>query len=327
MGESGPFGRPSDLLITAHTLAVDGVTATVVRELREAGIPSVVLKGPTLAGWLYDDGAARYYMDSDILVPPQRFDAAETVLERLGFALKPDQAPPERGLPHARPWVRASDRAEVDLHRTLSGVAVAPERAWDLIAPSAEPMQVGGEEVSVPERPIQALLVVLHAAQHGGDKPKPLQDLERALERVTDDEWREVLAVAWRLDAVANLTRGLRLLPAGEAVADRLGLFDTAFIEAAIARGSFTQVALGFERLAATPGLAGKLALVARELVPAPASLRWWSPIARRGRAGLCVAYVWRPLWVAWHALPSLRAWLRARRAAGPRRTAASKAP
>ena len=73
-------------------------------------------------------------------------------------------------------------------------------------------------------------------------------------------------------------------------------------------------MAAGFEALAATPGLFAKLRLVAHEMVPTRAFMRWWSPLARRGPLGLAAAYLWRPIWFVGHAPAGLRAWRRARR-------------
>jgi len=44
--------------------------------------------------------------------------------------------------------------------------------------------------------------------------------------------------------------------------------------------------------------------------------MRWWSPLARRGRLGLTVSFLWRPLWFLGHAGPAYLAWRRARREA-----------
>ena len=71
---------------TALALAVDAVTAEVVTALRDAGIRPLLLKGPSIAGWLYGDGAARPYGDSDLLVSPGSYRPAENALRALGFA-------------------------------------------------------------------------------------------------------------------------------------------------------------------------------------------------------------------------------------------------
>lgn len=311
----GPNAR-SALLATAASLAVDGVTAEVVRDFRAAGVSCMLIKGPSVAEWLYDDGSARYYMDSDLWVPTVSFAVAEARLAALGFR----PAPPAVSHPpgtraHADPWVRVRDGAHVDLHRALSGVGIAPEEAWALLSPETILANVGGESVAVPPIAVRALLVALHAAQHGPEKVKPIEDLHRALAKLDDAGWREAAAVAARLDATPGLSYGLRLLPDGQRLAERLGLVSSELVEQATRRGSSARVALGLQRLAQTPDLRGRLRLVRREFVPSREFLQWWSPLARRGTVGLALAYVWRPLWLLWHLVPSLLAVNRDRRA------------
>ena len=306
------------LLATARSLAADRVSAEVVAALEASGIPAILLKGPTLASWLYDDGSVRYYLDSDILVRPDRFQAAEAVLRELGFAPRELVVPPPKGeLPHAEPWHRRVDSAEVDLHRTLSGLGVAPETAWEVLVHEIEPMDVGGATLQVLRAPGRALLVVLHAAQHGPEKLKPLEDLRRAIERGPLVLWEAATELAVRLDAVGGLASGLRLLPAGAELAARLDLASDELVGSATKHGSAARLALGLDRLGRERGFRARLRLLRREFFPSPAFLRWWSPLARRGRAGLVAAYVWRPVWLLWHALPSLVLVWRTRRAAG----------
>ncbi|MEX2196004.1 MAG: nucleotidyltransferase family protein [Thermoleophilaceae bacterium] len=310
---------PSEaLLATARSLAVDRVTGEVVAALRRARVPSLLLKGPTVASWLYDDGAVRSYIDSDLWVPPVQIADAERVLTRLGFEPGVLARPPEPGeVPHARPWFRHGSAGEVDLHHTVSGVGVAPEEAWKQLSAIAEEMEVGGQTVAVLPIPARALLVVFHAAQHGPDKPKPLEDLARAVERAPDDVWLEAARIAARLDATPTLGDGLRLLPAGAALADRLRFATSELVATARGPNSKAPLALGFQRLSEARTLGERMRLVRREVFPSPDFLRWWSPLARRGRIGLAAAYVWRPLWLLRHAAPSLVAWRRSRRAAG----------
>ena len=66
--------------------------------------------------------------------------------------------------------------------------------------------------------------------------------------------------------------------------------------------------------LSVAPGIRGKLKLFMSELAPNPAFMRWWSPLARRGRLGLAVAYLWRPVYLVTHAPAAIRVVWRARR-------------
>src|SRR5207249_932792 len=120
----GPAESPARRLEVARTLAMDGVAVEVVTAFNEAGVRPILLKGPALARLLYPR-ELRSYVDVDLLVSGADVATAEAVLERLGFARGSIAIEPDLGLPHACPWGRA-DGANVDLHRTLAGVGVAP---------------------------------------------------------------------------------------------------------------------------------------------------------------------------------------------------------
>lgn len=309
MGGTEHLAPAAARLATARSLAVDQVTAEVVSALRDADLEAILLKGPSIALWLYTDGAARYYMDSDLLVRPSRVGEAERVLQDLGFRHKRAEYPgPERGQIHGRPWWRPTDGAEVDLHVTLWGLGVSPAESWGRLATHTEAMDVGGTSVRVLAPSARALHVALHAAQHSSPPAsKPREDLARALERVPEATWVEAAELASDLGAPHQLVQGLQLLPAGAALADRLGLLDPRLAELAVRRRSPAPLVVGLDRLAATRGVSRKLRLIAGELFPPPAFLRWWSPVARRGAWALPLAYISRFTWLLWHLGPSVR--------------------
>src|SRR5207248_10574335 len=74
--------RKADAIVA---FGLDVALAEVACALSRAGLRSLVLKGPAIASWLYDDPADRAYGDIDLLVDPARFAQAESVLGRLGF--------------------------------------------------------------------------------------------------------------------------------------------------------------------------------------------------------------------------------------------------
>src|SRR5215218_6100219 len=165
----------------ALALAVDTVTAEVITALRDAGVRPLLLKGPSIAGWLYRDGVARPYGDSDLLVSPGSYRRAGAVLRELGFRslgyLSQQHSDSDA-------WTR-SDHAYVDLHRSLVGAGASPEIVWkEVAAANTQLLRVGGTNVEVLGIPGRALHVALHAAQHGVDDEQPLQDLRRAVRTV-----------------------------------------------------------------------------------------------------------------------------------------------
>lgn len=292
----------------AVALAMDVAALEVVKVLERAGLRSILLKGPALARWLYDDASDRHYNDIDLLVEAARFPDAERALAAAGFRFA------DHG-EHAHAWIR-DDGASVDLHYTFSGARASPDLVWGVLAKRTEPLGVSGGTLEALDAPGRALIVALHAAHHGIRANKPYTDLARALERVNLRTWEEALELAERLEALPSFAAGLRLAPEGARLAEALGLEDYRSRELAFRAAGPPPTAEGYLRLARAKGLRGKAELLAHELVPPPVFMRAAYPIARRGRAGLVAAYAWRPLFLLKHLVPSLRAWRRARRGA-----------
>jgi hypothetical protein len=240
-----------ELVATARALAIDAVCADVVVALRAEDIDPVLLKGPTIADWLYPD-TVRGYVDADLLVAPREIDRAASVLSRLGFCgVRPDLV-----RRHSEPWVRESDRAEIDLHVSLWGVDRPPAWVWTQLQPHLETKQLGPVRVRVLDSPMRTLYVVLHAAQHEG-APKQREDLIRALALTPDSTWPDVEALAHRLWALVGLAAGLALDAQGRRVLDRMPLAQAAMLLPQ------APLAIGFARLAQARGLRAKLGVVA----------------------------------------------------------------
>jgi len=294
---------------------VDAVTAEVVEAFSEAGVGSILLKGPSIARWLYDDEAARPYADSDLLVEPAKVGRAQDVLRDLGFR-REWGALDHGGLeaPPSYPWGRRG--MSVDLHEGLAGAGGDPQAVWALLHQTAQRLRVGGREVAVLGEAERLVHLVLHAAHHGPQVERPLEDLRRALAVVPAARWADAARAAERLVAVPAFVDGLALVSEGRPRLGELGL-DARPSVGSLLKGEGAPMAEGFERLATAPGPAGKAAVARDELFPSREFMRWWSPLARRSGRGLVIAYAWRVLWLAAHAPPGLRAWRRARRAAG----------
>jgi hypothetical protein len=299
------------IIATAQNLSVDLVTAEVAGALRGGDVRSILLKGPTFASLLYPDGVPRTYVDVDLLIAQGDASRAREVLLALGFAYgfeSRDSGPfPDRVL-----WVRPPD--EVDLHHTLGGVNADEGRLWDVLSEMTELQEVGGQEVEILSEPARALHVALHAAQHGRDWEVPMEDLRRAIEMLPFETWQGAARVAEQLEATSAFAIGLRLMPKGELVAERLGLAATASIETLLRAQSPPHLTLGFEKLHSLQGPGAKARFVARKIFPPRANMRFMMPLARRGRMGLVAAYLVRLGWLARHARGGFRAWMRARR-------------
>lgn len=297
---------------TARSLLVDSATAEVVGEFSAAGIPVLLLKGPAVARWLYDDGAPRPYVDSDLLIPTEEWVTAEALLPTLGYAPVMTQ----RDLPepfHADLWRRERDGIELDLHRTLPGVGVSSSGAWEVLGADTETIVVAGTEVATLGLRARALHLALHAAYPR--KTKALEDLERGLARIDRRQWAAARDLARRLDALPAFAAGLRQLPEGRELAELLRLPSNESVEVALKAVMAPPLAISLSRLAATDGLQAKLAFLGRKVLPTRRYMRTWSPLAARGPLGMGAAYVWRLICLLGRAAPAVYIWQRARTA------------
>ena len=318
----GGAERSAALLATVKGLGVDQAAGQVIAAMRRRHVRPILLKGASFARWLYDDGGARPYNDVDLLVAPDQMATASEVLADIGYVLRCADAAPGEQADHATNWDRPRSQT-VDLHNTMSArIGASPARCWEVISASAQPAVVGGTPAEVLAPAALALHVVLHAEV---GKTKTLDDLARALSRLAPAEWQSAFELAEVLDAVPAFGVGLRLLPEGEAMAAALGVPDDASVELVLQASSTSRLARPFDEVARAQGLRAKASLVARELIPTPSFVRLWFPAARRSRLGLVVGYLYRLVWVPWHAPRGLRSWLRARRAVAAGRRANAK--
>jgi Uncharacterised nucleotidyltransferase len=283
-------------MLAVRNVAIDRLAAEIAAAFAATGIESLVLKGPVLAAWLYR-GEIRPYGDADLMVAPGDWERAVTLLDGLGFS---DHLGP---LAHPRmesfastAFLRGEDN--LDLHCTLHGLDADPARIWEEFRAGSERQEIGGAELRVPGRPALALHVGLHAAHHV--EGKPIEDLRRALATADDGTWRGALELAERLDGLPTFASGLRLLPAGAELARRLGIADEVSSTKHEIRFAGVPTAEGIDALLQPGlGLRRRAGIVAGELFPRPGFMRWWSPLARRGRLGLLLSYPWRWLRLA----------------------------
>lgn len=316
----GSAARPApstpDSLEVVRSLLLDRAAAEAVRHLRDHGIVSILLKGPTIATWLYAEGDVRPYDDIDLLVPPAEFEAAKEVLRELGYSHRLDGADPaEFGTLEEE--LIGPRGACIDLHRGLLGTAASPERCWTTLAGHTIPFPLSvSERVDVLDIPARAMHLCLHAAQGGVGDAKAVADLERGLARLGRDEWRQAARIAEELEATPAFAAGLRLTASGSRLADDLGLTRAMTPELALRVTAARRHALFFVRLSNAPGLRRKVELVARKVFPTTVLLRANSRLANSGPAGLALARAAHPFAVAARAGPALVAWLRARRTA-----------
>lgn len=306
--------RGSVLLGTAYSLFLDVEAYALGTASAEAGVHTILLKGPSVARWLYGDGTHRPYRDIDILVAEDQVLGLETLLGKRGFVAPPPETPLDRPW-HARRWTRSCDGVTVEVHRTLFGVRVPPDEAWSFLSERTEPMMMAGGLVSVLRPDVRALHLALHAAQHGAE-PQPQEDLRRALRQLDQTVWEEAAAAATDLDALDAFESGLRLLSEGAAVATLLRLNRRRSVETVLLAQNASNLALFVDWFIRLPGARAKTRLAVRKLFPSASFMRASSPLARHRSFGLGLAYARRVAWAASHLPFAVYTWVCARREA-----------
>jgi hypothetical protein len=306
----------------ARTLLLDAAAAECISALRAEGIRAILLKGPVTARWLYSGHPPRTYIDVDLLVAPDEVPRALRTLEGLGYRDATKARSTIEGthaVPLERSPVPGTSRfpagISVDLHWSFHGIGAPAEHFWTAVAAEADQMQISGTEVDVPSEPARALLLALHAGTLRPSVEQPLRDLDRALERLPGETWRAARSLAVRLDAVPRFATGLGMRPLGLRLIARLHLQGAVDVSSVLhVMGDRPPIADSIARLTNTRGLAPRVRLLARGLIPTVASMRFHWRLARRGSLGLALAYLYRPVWLLAKLPAALRAYARARR-------------
>ena len=309
-------GRLSPRLIEEDLkLRNDVAAAEIILALNDAGIESILLKGPSIAQWLYDKGESRPYGDVDLLVAPRGFAGAEGVAKRLGFRhfKVGDQLDEASG---HRTWFREADGVCLELHHGFVGIPATHQEFWNEMTQDTETLPIGVRDVraQIPSVPARALLVAVHAASHG-PVGTPLGDLRRALERLPHNVWVEAVAFAERLRAEPAFAVGLSLVPEGVELVRRLGLDPAVPTNILVNASAPLSTTKGWEWFAAAPGVRGKLRFAYTKVAPPRDLMRAIDPIGRRGGIWLLIAYLVRPIRLAKQAPRGYRAWRELRRA------------
>jgi hypothetical protein len=249
---------------------VDGWAISVISALREQGIRVILLKGPAIARWLYpEDPWNRRYLDVDIFVGPHDSRRTDSLLRELGFTVWGNVLEVDEN--HARTYVRQTDSATIDLHRTLHGMEGVPAQVvWETLSGDPETALIRSFPVEIPNATVRTLNVALHLSPVDAPNSQPWIDLRRAIEQVDSNCWQAAIDLARSLGIEDELAPRLRRLTEGAALADTLELTDGASerytLSAAVATGRASETC----------------ALAARESRPARDGVR-----SRSARCGL----------------------------------------
>jgi putative nucleotidyltransferase-like protein len=304
--------------------AADAAAVEAMDAFRRAGLDVLLLKGPGLGHLLYGSAHGRSYLDVDLLIAPDTLDRAEELLATLGYRNVDAIHGVEElaGNVHAHTWLpvhaESTGASAIDLHWTISGARSAPAVVWGALWRARTEITLAGNRAAVPDRSAQALHLAMHAAQHGPKFHKHLDELSLALGRWPREVWEAAAALAQEIDGLEPFAAGLRLVPAGGALASQLALPSTHELEWTIQnldrrpRGTFH-----LRALEDAESRAEQVRVLSRALVPNRTWITHEHPWAGRGPMRLAGGYALHilraPLWAT-------RAWAYSRRARRARR-------
>jgi hypothetical protein len=304
--------------LIARTPGIDAAALEACDALAAAGVDALLLKGASLARMLYRPGEHRGYFDVDLLAAPGDQARAGTVLAALGYMNLTELRGVDdvAGIVHEQHWsrvVRGFGNVSIDLHWKLPGCEAPADAVWAALNRHRTTIELEGRPVPTLDRAGLALHLPLHAAQHGSGDLKAVGDLRRGLHRWPSETWGQAGQLAHEVGAVEAFAAGLRLLPAGIALADELGLPEAEAQLWAIAhreerpRGVFHLTAFN-----EATGVRERMGIARRTLLPKRAWIAREYPWAAVGRIRLFTAYgihaLRSPAWAA-------RAWRFRRRA------------
>ena len=297
------------LVAASQRLAVDDGTVVVTAALDEAGVPTILLKGPALAERLYHEQESRIYSDTDLLVAEADLARAGATLRSLGYGLIASHRVGGVAVGHAETWSRS--RHVVDLHVRLPGAIAAGAETWHVVSARTRPMMVRGQRIETLDDGAAALLLALHVAHHGPTAfVQACEDLRRGLERFGPGTWEDAAVLARRLGAEGAAGWGLRLVPGGDELALRLGLpavpSPSQYVHAS---GRRSHVTAGLEQLASAASWGAAARILAAKLFPSAYVLRAYG--GGSDRRSLAVAWLRRARLLARHAPAGTRDFLR----------------
>ena len=190
---------------TQRGLVSAGAMRKIIIALAEAGIPSLPMKGPALASWLYADVTKRVFVDLDVLVDRADIGRGIEVMESIGFGpvgamhqLTPEEAEiadrafyvhdaafwhPELRVKLELHWIAFNDPSYRTIERELQRLVHVDPAARDL--------------------GVMAAHVLIHGAHHGYRRLCWLLDAAMFGHVLADSDWQRAVEIT-QADHVVN---------------------------------------------------------------------------------------------------------------------------
>jgi hypothetical protein len=204
----------SELERTSRAFALSRTLQLVdlAKGLTEAGIPTIVLKGPAIAIAAYGDCSRRTFADIDLLVPKSDLAAAHELLLSRGYA--PDFSPEMIGAlvrgQHALEF--AGTGSHVEIHWSLLSRHLRFDLGPDELWREARELQCAGYGIMALAPHHLFLYLCAHGAKHEWMVFRWICDVAQLARRLTPSEAIRVNDLAGRTNSKRIVALALRLV-------------------------------------------------------------------------------------------------------------------
>lgn len=206
---------------SAHVLFLSSEMAQISGRLSEAGVPFLILKGPSLAA-AYGGVAKRPFVDNDLLIRREDFGRTEEALLSLGFNERKRSARQQSGYLSVHgeyTFGRAVSAfvSTVDVHTRLVPMGFSYAPSFDELLERSRALGIAGATVRVLSWDDLFLALSVNALKDQWDRLRLAVDLSEVAPLVTG--WPDVMARAAR-DRVVRVVHLAILVAADELGAD-----------------------------------------------------------------------------------------------------------
>ncbi len=184
----------------------------LIEMFREAGLETMLVKGPSVAVRAYANGSARAYGDLDLLVRHRDIQRATELMTAAGYrpdisldAIRADKIPGQYLFVHARSALIVEFHTERTMRYFPRRLPI--ERFFDARAE----VMIDGRAVPTLSLEDELVLICIHGSKHVWDRLAMIADVAAYVARQPQLDWKKVFQSAEEIGATRMLHLGLVL--------------------------------------------------------------------------------------------------------------------
>jgi len=184
----------------------------LVDQFRDAGLDTLLVKGPALALRAYGDTGARQYGDLDFIVRQKDIPRATELMISAGY--EPEiavEAISPKKIPGQYVFVRIATPLLVELHTERTMRYFPRGLPIEEFFARRQYVNVDGHQIPALAVEDEVLLICIHGAKHLWDRLSMVADVAAFIDRQTSLDWERAFATARSVGAQRMLHTGLLL--------------------------------------------------------------------------------------------------------------------